>query len=113
MLKFFMDKLIIEKTTQYIYDNIDENISTKDICDHLNLSSTYVFNIFKKELAITPHTFILNLKISKAKKLLENRDDICKIALDLGFYDQSHLNRVFKKYTSVTPYEYRKMIKAQ
>lgn len=102
-----MSKLIIEKTTQYIYDNIDQNISTKDICMHLDISSTHLINSFKKETGFTPHTFILHIKISKAKELLANGDNICKIALDIGFFDQSHLNRVFKIYESITPYEYK------
>jgi len=102
-----MVNLIIEKTEQYIYDNIDENISIKDICKHLNISSTSLTQYFNKELNITPHRFILSIKILKAKELLIKGDNISEIAQDIGFCDQSHLNRVFKKYEGITPYGYK------
>ncbi len=102
-----MDNFIVTKTEQYIYDNIDQKISTKDICLHLNISSTHLISCFKIKTGLTPHNFILNLKVAKAKELLDKGDDICKVALDIGFFDQSHLNRVFKRFESITPYEYK------
>ena len=105
-----MDNLIIEKTEQYIYNNIDENISIKDLCDYLDISSTSLTQQFNKELGITPHRFILSIKILKAKELLKDGEDITKVAQDIGFCDQSHLNRVFKKYEDITPYEYKKSL---
>lgn len=105
-----MDKLIVKKIEQYIYDNIDQNISTKEICSHLNISLSTLFDLFKKETGYTPHKFILNIKIDKAKELLSKGEDICDVALEIGFYDQSHLNRVFKRYESITPYEYKKIM---
>lgn len=106
-----MNNLIVTKTKQYIYENMDKNISTKDICLYLDISSTYLIKCFKIKTGITPHNFILNLKVAKAKELLDNGDDICKVALDVGFCDQSHLNRVFKRCEDVTPYEYKKSLK--
>ena len=104
---------LIERSKVYILQNIDKKISTKDICSHLNISSTYLIKCFKKETGLTPHDFILFTKVLKAKELIDSGDDISAIAQDIGFFDQSHLNRVFKRYEDVTPYEYKKLMRLE
>jgi len=66
--------------------------------------------VFKKEYGLSPHAYILNLKVNMAKDLLEDRNNnknLSEIALESGFYDQSHLNRNFKKSFAITPKNYR------
>jgi AraC-like DNA-binding protein len=62
---------------------------------------------FKAATGITPHAYRLNCRIEYAKELLRQGLDIAEIALEAGFYDQSHFNRYFKAITAVTPKEYR------
>lgn len=62
---------------------------------------------FKAATGITPHAYRLNCRIEYAKALLRQGRDIAEIALEAGFYDQSHFTRSFKAITAVTPREYR------
>lgn len=61
---------------------------------------------FKAATGITPHAYRLNCRIEYAKALLRQGRDIADIALEAGFYDQSHFTRYFKAITAVTPGEY-------
>lgn len=97
----------IEEVKQYIIQNIDENITVKEICKALNLSESHFIRTFKDKTTITPYSYIQNEKVKKAKELLLKEFEISEVAFMLGFSDQSHLNRVFKKYTYLTPHKYK------
>ena len=63
--------------------------------------------IFKKQFHISPHKYLLNCKINKAKELLSQGMDTIEVAYTVGFYDQSHFANVFKRYVAATPNEYK------
>lgn len=87
-----------------------ENITLDDICKKVGLSKFHFIRFFKLQYHTTPHAYMLNLKINEAKKLLQKGEDISFIAQTLGFFDQSHLNKVFKKHIALTPNEYKKSL---
>lgn len=62
---------------------------------------------FKAATGITPHAFRLNRRIDRAKELLQVGGEIADVALQCGFYDQSHLHRHFKALTAMTPRQYQ------
>lgn len=62
---------------------------------------------FKTATGITPHAFRLNRRIDRAKELLQNGVEIADVALQCGFFDQSHLHRHFKALTAMTPRQYQ------
>ena len=100
----------IHLAKKYIEDNINCNITVKEISKYLNISEFHFFKLFKQVYNISPHAFLLNQKICKAKLLLSKGNDISNITYELGFSDQSHFNRVFKHYVAATPYEYKNSI---
>ena len=61
----------------------------------------------KSEIGITPHQYLLQLRIRKAKQLIESGMPIADAALSAGFYDQSHLNRLFSQRLGITPRMYQ------
>lgn len=96
---------------QYIQANIyfPEKLKAEVIADKMSLSETYLGRYFKKHAGETMQQYIINYKL----KLIENRllhssMRMAEIANELGFNDESHLNRIFKKYRNVNPSEFRK-----
>lgn len=71
----------------------------------------YFRRCFKKETGVTPVSYLMNLRIEYAKKLLSQSSDrkpcIADVSLMSGFYDSRYFSRVFKKVVGVTPLEYR------
>jgi AraC-like DNA-binding protein len=62
---------------------------------------------FKAATGITPHAYRLNCRIELAKDLLQKGYDLSQVALECGFFDQSHFHRHFKAITTVTPKQYQ------
>ncbi|MEA1915454.1 MAG: AraC family transcriptional regulator [Campylobacterota bacterium] len=100
----------ISKAKEYIKNNCRLNLTVKKISSEVGLSEFYFIKIFKQNVHLTPHAFLLNEKINLAKELLRAKNSILDVALEVGFSDQSHLNRVFKKHVAATPYEYQQSI---
>ncbi|MNV02312.1 HTH-type transcriptional regulator YesS [compost metagenome] len=96
----------------YIDEHYMEDISLDIIAAHFDLSSGYFSQYFKDRLNINFTTYLNQVRMTKAKQLLEQ--DSCKIysiAAQVGYQDVKYFNRVFKKESGMTPEEYRKMIR--
>lgn len=96
---------------QYIQENIrsPEKIKAKAISHRFGISSNYLGKYFKKQTNETMQQYILNYKLNMVEsKLLHSDMRIGEIAEELGFTDESHLNRLFKKYRGCNPTEFRR-----
>lgn len=96
---------------QYIQENIrsPEKIKAKAISHRYGISSNYLGKYFKKQTNETMQQYILNYKLNMVEsKLLHSDMRIGEIAEELGFTDESHLNRLFKKYRGCNPTEFRR-----
>lgn len=92
----------------YIYSHIHYRITIKELAAYLKLSESYLSKLFHKEMGLPLSEYILNLKIEKAKNLLQYSDyNIVDIANYLSFSSQSHFIQVFQKKTGLTPHKYR------
>jgi AraC-like DNA-binding protein len=63
---------------------------------------------FTQELGIPPHAYLVQIRIQRAALLLRQGVSLARTALEVGFSDQSHLNRHFLKRYGITPGAYRK-----
>lgn len=92
----------------YIYSHIHYRITIKELAEYLKISESYLSKLFLKEMGISLSSYIVNLKIEKAKNLLQYSDyNIVDIANYLSFSSQSHFIQVFQKKTGLTPHKYR------
>lgn len=103
------DKKLINKIKKYILDNLDEEISLDDLSEYTNYSKNHIIKVFQNRYGLTPKKYIINQKINKAKNLIIQCEDssLTDIAHRVGFYDQSHFNRHFKRIYGVNPSKYR------
>ncbi|PFN63950.1 helix-turn-helix domain-containing protein [Bacillus thuringiensis] len=93
----------------YILKNIYQEISLRQLAHITNNNATYLSTLFKKEVGITLSEYIHREKVEEAKKLLTVTNySILDITALLNFNNQSYFTKVFKKYTKVTPKQYRK-----
>lgn len=97
---------------EIIQDQIDTNLtlSLKEVSQSLNVHPTYLSREFSKYFNdLSFGDYIRKLRIEKAIQLLtESNHSLSEIAYLTGFSDQSHFNRIFKKYTGKNPSEYQK-----
>lgn len=106
-------KIIVEEIKKYIAQNYAKGITIENIADELHYSPNYLSYIFKQEMGDTIADYITKLKIEKAKEmLLDIRNKIYNISEALGFSNTAYFCSVFKKFTSLTPKEYRERYKS-
>lgn len=98
----------IVEAKKFISENYMNDIELKDIASHVYLSPIYFHKIFSKILGVTPHEYLINERLSQAKKLLLSTDmSIVNIATKCGFNSQSYFNYIFKKEIGLTPKQYK------
>ncbi|WP_020618074.1 response regulator [Paenibacillus daejeonensis] len=100
----------ITKAIQYIKQHYTQNISLQMVADHVNLSVSYLSNLFKKELQISFVDYLNRYRIERAKELLTGSQlKSYDIAVQVGFSPEyTYFSKVFKKVTGLGPNEYRR-----
>ncbi|WP_432459959.1 AraC family transcriptional regulator [Agarivorans sp. QJM3NY_25] len=97
----------LARVQQCIQDQLAETVSLSELADVVGLSRYHLVRSFKRVYGLSPHAFQLNQRINQAKALLRTGNSIADTALQLGFADQSHFQRNFKKRLALTPKQYQ------
>ncbi|MDA3731918.1 DNA-binding response regulator [Niameybacter massiliensis] len=99
---------IIEACKQYIEENIDKDLSLQTIAERVNMNPSYLSRLFKKECGENLSHYIQQIKIKKAKELIEKgKLKMTDISVKLGFYSPTYFTTYFKRVTGYTPQHYR------
>ena len=98
-------------TLDYMEANLAGNVRLGELARNAGLSSTYFITAFERSTGVTPHQWVLRRRIDRATRMLaEGRMSIIEIAAALGFADQSHFCRAFRRFIGDTPASFaRKM----
>ena len=97
-------RTIISHIRSNLYENQDIDQLAKIAC----MSKDHFIRIFKKETGDTPNAYITKKKMEAAELLLITSDEPIKnVAIKLGYDDCSYFNKTFKKYSGITPQQYR------
>ena len=99
---------------KYNYKYEDLEIKIEEMAQLAGLSKNYFGSAFKKALGETPHSYLIKIRISKAKVLLETTDySLSDIAQKIGFKKASSFTSQFKASTGIIPSKYREKSKKQ
>lgn len=100
----------IRNAQLYIEEHYMESIALEEIAKHVGLNETYLSSIFKKQMGKSLIDFLTYVRIQHAKELLiDHQKSINEIAEAVGFNDAKYFTKRFKKFTGVSPNEYRKL----
>jgi len=100
----------IKKAIDYIQSFYEKNISLDELSFISGLDKNTLINEFKRLVQVTPHQYLIQVRVNNAKQLLKGEQTLSNIAFKCGFSDQSHFTRCFKQFTSVTPNTYRSSV---
>ena len=87
----------------YIDAHFDDNIGLETLASLTSLSRHHFIRAFKREVGLTPHAYVTDRRIRRARQLLVGGTPPAEAAAQCGFCDQSHLNRAFKARVGTTP----------
>jgi len=100
----------LERAKELIMDQLTDKVTLGAIAIASGLSPYHLIRSFKQAYGQTPHAFQLDQRINRAKQLLKRGNTIVEVAQQLGFADQSHFQRHFKKRHAVTPKVYQRSL---
>lgn len=99
----------IEKACAFMEQHYAEHIYLDQICRCAGLSKSTLLRAFTKSKGVTPYSYLENIRIGEAKKLLEQGVPPIDAALQTGFSDQSHFTNYFSRYIGLAPGIYREI----
>ncbi len=99
-----LSKSKLQRAIAYIQEYLDQDLSLDEIAAEVDLSSYHFARLFKQSTGLAPHQYQIRCRVERAKELLQQGEmTIADIATQVGFYDQSHLSRHFKRIVGVSP----------
>lgn len=99
-----------KEALKYIKQNYKENLTLEIVSQEIGISTKYLSSMFKKNIYQNFSSYVNFLRIEEAKRLLQYTDrTLFDIAISVGFEDASYFSKVFKKITSLSPKQYKKI----
>ena len=96
----------VTRVRAYIEERYAENISLEQLAQLANLSQFHLLRVFRNTVGLPPHTYLTYVRIKHAKQLLLHHLSLTDVALSVGFADQSHFTKHFKRIVGVPPGNY-------
>ena len=97
-----------EKINQYIKEHYKEDIGRNELAEEFHLAPEYLSKTYKKQMGVNLKDTIAECRIEEAKRLLERGERVSDVAEEVGFDNFTYFSTMFKKYTGITPNQYRK-----
>jgi AraC family transcriptional regulator, melibiose operon regulatory protein len=104
----------IKDAIGYMNENYHEELTVEGIAEHVSLNVSYFHKIFKQVTGETPMDYLNNIRISKARMLLEKSNiPVIEICSFVGFNSRQYFTYTFKKQMGMAPVEYRKRVESK
>lgn len=100
----------LRTATDFMEANLDQSVSLAEMAAACGLSPTHFARRFKLAVGVPPHQRLMQLRVERAKRLLQGPLPIVEVALACGFAHQEHLTGVFRRFTGMTPASFRRAV---
>ena len=102
---------VIDKAITYIQDHYQKDLSLDEVSKIVNISPYYFSKLFKEATGINFIDYLTNIRMTKAKELLQLPDKSMKeIGIEIGYSDPNYFSRTFKKNVGITPTQYKEEV---
>jgi AraC-like DNA-binding protein len=96
----------VRRTKRFLDEHYAQRTSLHELSRFTGLSPYHLHRSFCKKIGMPPHGYLTQVRINQARLLLKSGMSISDVAYSVGFWDQSHFARHFKKLSGVTPGQY-------
>ncbi len=98
----------LRRVTELMHEKIEDELSLEEMAESAGLSTTHFSLMFRKSTGVSPHQFVLRVRVERAKEMLRSAEvRVLDAAVACGFKTQQHFARVFRRMCGVSPTEYR------
>jgi AraC-like DNA-binding protein len=98
----------VARVREAIEQRFSDALQLSDLAAIANLSTHHLIRVFHAEVGLTPHAYVVDVRVRRAQALLKSGSSPAEAAALVGFADQAHLTRAFKARLGVTPGAYRR-----
>jgi len=102
-------KRAVDRAKVYLRERFNESVRLKELAAACGLSPFHLVHAFTKQAGLSPHAYQVHVRVERARSLLHEGVSPANVAANLGFADQSHFTRHFKRIMHVTPTQYASM----
>lgn len=99
----------IQRLCAYMEEHFAENISLDELLSMTSYGKSYLLRSFTKQIGVSPYRYLQNVRLDRAKKMLEQGVVPIDAAAMAGFADQSHFTNFFKEFIGLTPKQYQRI----
>ena len=100
----------LTRVVDYMHAHLEESVGLSDMAGAAALSPVHFSRQFKLRTGMTPHRYLLGLRVERAKRLLAGPLSAAEVAFRCGFSHQEHMTRIFGRIAGLTPSAYRRQI---
>lgn len=93
----------VKRAMDYLRQRIHDSVTLDELALHAGLDKFHLCRAFRAQIGMPPHTYLTHLRVARARKLLDSGIRASDVASLVGFYDQSQLNRHFRRIVGTTP----------
>lgn len=104
-----IDSIYVSKAIELITKNYNKKLKVQEIANKIGVNRSYLTNLFKKSMGVSPQNFLIDYRLEKSTQLLkETQNSMVDIALEVGYSDSLAFSKAFKQKFGVSPSQYRK-----
>ncbi|PKR56010.1 AraC family transcriptional regulator [Thalassospira marina] len=100
------------RAAEYIRAHCEQPLRLNGISEQAGMTPSALVRAFGQQYGITPHAYLMNCRIQRARHALKRGERIVDVALACGFADQAHFQRIFKRQMTATPRQYAHVMRA-
>lgn len=100
--------LSAQRARDYLHAHLERDVGLEDLAQACGIDRFRLTRAFKAAFGIAPHAYLIQLRLARARRLLAQGQKPADVAVALGFADQSHLGRWFRRAYRLTPADYRR-----
>ena len=96
----------VRRAVEYLRERLADPITLEELAQHASFDKFHLCRAFRAQIGMPPHAYLTRLRIARAKELLMSGVRASEVAPQVGLYDQSQLNRHFRRIVGTTPARY-------
>jgi transcriptional regulator GlxA family with amidase domain len=101
--RFRPEHAAVRRVQSYLVDHHAENVSLSQLAQLTQLSPFHLLHVFQAQVGMPPHQYLIQVRVARAKSLLATQLPPAMVASEVGFVDQSHFSRQFKRIVGIPP----------